>query len=213
MPRIITSAEKHRAIVLMLKKDEAGKFVFGQRDIEMETGLSRPYLRKLAKEVGHQFPRNGIEVKGTLCMCSNCSALFRKPPSRVKRAKHQFCDEVCRESWMKGANHGAWDHGKSASTWSSWVKNQKAYKDWQEAVLKRDNYTCQISGRTDNLQAHHIFMKAESMNPEKAFDVDNGITMNFEVHQRIHQLIREGWGFEESLKMIKKEYSQEGHVV
>jgi hypothetical protein len=102
----------------------------------------------LAKQVGHQFPRNGIELKGQLCMCINCSCLFRKPLSRVQRAKRQFCDEECRIDYLKGINHPSWKGGESFRTFSQWVKNQAAFKDWREAVLKRDNYTCQISGRT-----------------------------------------------------------------
>lgn len=206
MPRVISAAERLNAIHLMTKKDSDGSYILGQRDLESETGLSRPYLRKLAKEIGHQFPRNGIEVKGKLCMCSDCGLLFRKPPSRVKRAKHQFCDELCRRSWMKGSHHPSWQGGSTASTFSEWVRSQAAYKNWVKAVLERDDFTCQISGRTDELQAHHILMKAEMFHPEKAFDVDNGITLNKDVHKRIHELIREGKDFEEATEIVRKEY-------
>lgn len=190
----------------MTQKDDKGEPVFGQRDIELETGLSRPYIRKLAREIGHQFPRNGIEIRGRLCMCTNCGCFFRKPPSRVTRAKNQFCDEVCKIAWHKGANHPHWKTGDSAATFSTWVKNQQAYKDWQMAVFTRDNFTCQISGRTDNIEAHHILMKAERFNPEKAFDVNNGITLNKEVHTKIHELIRDGKEFEEAIEFLKNEY-------
>ncbi len=196
----------------MQQKDNEGNFILSQREIEDETGLSRPYIRKLAKEVGHQFARNGIEIRGTLCMCTNCGCLFRKPPSRAKRAKNQFCDEYCKIAGMKGVNHPNWKEGKTAATFSTWVKNQQAYKDWQQAVFSRDNYTCQISGRTDNLDAHHILQKAEMFNPEKAFDVDNGITLNKEVHQKLHELIRDGKGFEEAVDTIRAEYEGVANV-
>jgi 5-methylcytosine-specific restriction endonuclease McrA len=190
----------------MKAKDQEGNPKYGQYDIHYETGLSRPYLRKLAREIGHQFPRNGVEVIGVLCMCSNCGTMFRKAPSRVKRATHQFCDQICREAWFKGANHPSWKTGKSAATFSTWVKNQQQYKDFVAAVLERDNYTCQISGKTDDLAVHHIFMKAEQFNPEKAFEVSNGITVNVDVHKRIHQLIREGLGFEQAVEKVRSEY-------
>src|SRR5687768_5527779 len=102
MPRIVPAAERMRAMRLMNQRDSGGNLAMGQRHIELETGLSRPYIRKLAREIGHQFPRNGIEVKGKLCMCSNCGCFFRKPPSRAKRAKNQFCDEYCKVAGMKG---------------------------------------------------------------------------------------------------------------
>jgi 5-methylcytosine-specific restriction endonuclease McrA len=198
-----------RAVQLMTLKDSKGEAIYGQREIERETGLSRPYLRKLSREIGHQFPRNGFEVKGKICMCTNCGWIFRKPPSRVKRAKRQFCDDECRQAWLKGANHPSWKGGVTLTSFSSWVKNQAAYRDWQKAILERDNYTCQISGRKDNLEAHHIVMKAESHNPEKVFDLDNGITVNKEVHTRIHQMISEGIDFEEALGKVKEEFAEE----
>lgn len=206
MPRIVSAAEKAQAINLMLAKNETGKFIFGQRDIERETGLSRPYLRKLARSIGHQFPRNGIEVVGKLCMCTNCGTMFRRPPSKVERAKHQFCDELCKVAYMKGANHPMWKTGKTAATFSTWIKNQAGYQKWRDAVLERDGYMCAISSRTDNLDVHHIIPKQEGISPERALDVSNGITMNREVHERVHELIRQGHEFEEAITILKKEY-------
>lgn len=50
-------------------------------------------------------------------------------------------------------------------------------KTWREAVLERDNYTCQICGVNYSdcsclLHAHHI--KPVSLFPELALDIDNG---------------------------------------
>lgn len=199
------ASEVNRAVELMAQG-------MGQRDIERETNLSRPYLRKIAKQIGHQFPRNGIEIVGKLCMCANCGSFFRKPPSKAERAKKQFCENECREAYFKGSLHPSWKTGKSANTFSSWVKNQTAYDSWREAVLERDDHKCIISGRTDNLQAHHIMMKAESFSPEKAFDIDNGITLNFDVHQDMHSLMREGFEFDEAVAKLKEKYSNENRI-
>jgi hypothetical protein len=206
MPRKVSVAEISRVIDLMLLKDSTDRFIYGQRDLERETGLSRPYIRKLARSMGHQFPRNGIEVVGNLCMCTNCASIFRRSKSKIDRAKNQFCDEDCKNAWMKGPQHPAWKTGVSALSFSSWIKNQTAYDDWRNAVLERDNYRCIISGRTDNLQAHHVLPKAEGMSPEKAFDVSNGITLNVEVHQRIHSLIKTGIDFQEAIEIVSNEY-------
>jgi 5-methylcytosine-specific restriction endonuclease McrA len=200
MPRIVSAAERQRAINLMYDG-------MGQRDIQKETGLSRPYLRKIAREIGFQFPRNGVEVIGRTCMCTNCGLLFRKPPSKVERAKLQFCDDLCRKAWMKGPNHPSWKTGKTAATFSSWIKNQSGYDKWREAVLERDGHKCQISGRDYNLHIHHILPKAESISPETALDVDNGMTLNEEVHDRIHELIRDGKDFEEAIEAARQEFN------
>lgn len=206
MPRIVATAEKLNAINLMLARNEKGEFVHGQREIERMTGLSRPFLRKLAREIGHQHARNGIEIKGQICMCANCGTLFRRPKSKKERAKNQFCDDLCKFAFMKGPSHPMWKTGKTASTFSTWAKNQAAWGEWQEKVFARDGYKCMISGKTENLQAHHIMQK--SLNPEKVFDVENGITLAFEVHQKLHELVRKGLSYEEAMEVLKKEYSQ-----
>ena len=37
-------------------------------------------------------------------------------------------------------------------------RNKKAYREWREYVLKRDNYTCQYPGcnRKEKIEVHHI---------------------------------------------------------
>jgi hypothetical protein len=130
MPRIVSALEKLNAIRLMTQGRNGVQL--GQREIERETGLSRPYIRKLARDIGHQFARNGIEILGKVCMCTNCGTLFRRPQSKIDRAKQQFCDNLCKLAFMKGPNHPAWKTGKTASSFSSWVKNQADYyQKWQ----------------------------------------------------------------------------------
>lgn len=61
------------------------------------------------------------------------------------------------------------------------------YKEWREAVFKRDGYKCVIckhAGSFKNpLQAdHHPYPKARY--PEKMFDVDNGRTLCLKCHRK-----------------------------
>ena len=95
MPKQISAAEVSYAIGLMVDG-------MGQRDMAKKTGLSRPYLRKLAKQIGHQFPRNGKEVIPQTCVCTNCGVFFRRSASKIKRAEKSFCDEICKFAYMKG---------------------------------------------------------------------------------------------------------------
>lgn len=135
----------------------------------------------------------------------NCGAFFRRPKSKVIRADKNFCDTVCKDAYMKGPSHPSWRHGKSASTFTTWVQNQSEYKDWKEKCLMRAGYVCEVSGRSDNLNVHHIMPKA--LHHDRAFDLDNGIVLNEEVHLRVHELIRDGKGYEEAIEIVKKEYS------
>jgi len=202
MPRIVSEPEKQEAYELMMNG-------ISQREIERLTGLSRPYIRKLAKMYNHQFPRNGIEVTGITCMCTNCSAFFRRSKSKVDRTKNSFCSELCKFAYFKGSKHPSWKKGESISTFSNWVTSQTQYKEWREEVLHRDGYKCTISGLSDELEAHHIMHKAENMNPEYAFDVTNGITLSKKVHTELHQLVSSGHSFEEAKEILKEKYRKD----
>jgi transposase len=60
------------------------------------------------------------------------------------------------------------------------------YKLWVEAILKRDNYTCQKCGkRGKKLEVHHIFNWADY--PELRYAIDNGITLCRECHREFHK--------------------------
>ena len=201
MPRIVESPAKTHAINLLLDG-------ISQRQIARITGLSRPFIRILAKSIGKKFQRNGIDIQGELCMCSNCGSFFRRPHSKVVRSKNQFCDAICKNAFVQGPNHPNWKNGVSASSFSSWVKNQSGYDTWRRDVLERDGYRCCISGKENDLDVHHIMPKAEEFNPEKAFDVSNGMVLNREIHQRIHELIREGFGFDGAIDKLKAEYKK-----
>ena len=49
------------------------------------------------------------------------------------------------------------------------------YNRWRTAVFYRDSHECQLCGREDYIEAHHIMKKSKY--PKRIFDVDNGITL------------------------------------
>lgn len=213
MPKKISSEEKMEVIHLILDQDEDGKYLYGQRQISSITGLSRPYIQKIALSLGHQFPRNGVENLGMTCCCANCECFFYKARSRVARAEKQFCDEDCRKAFTKGPNHPSWKTGKTANSFSKWVVNQSEYHEWRKAVLERAGNRCEVSGATEDLQCHHIMHKAENCSPEKAFDISNGLVMSKESHIEIHKITKSGVSFNEAVKMLREKYNYHPQAV
>lgn len=81
------------------------------------------------------------------------------------------------------------------------------YNEWQAAVFKRDNSTCQdckepVTGK--QRQAHHL--KPREAYPELIFDVNNGLTLCAKCHSTRESIIRR----ETALKMrqIRDRFSQ-----
>ena len=62
------------------------------------------------------------------------------------------------------------------------------YKDWRKSVYKRDKFRCQMPNCMSNfrLQAHHI--RKCSSESSLRYDVDNGITLCRECHEKISGL-------------------------
>lgn len=59
------------------------------------------------------------------------------------------------------------------------------YELWREAIFKKYNNTCQSCGKsTGPMHAHHI--KEYANNPEKRYDISNGILLCAECHKKLH---------------------------
>ena len=79
-------------------------------------------------------------------------------------------------------------------------KSDYAYIKWRNNVLNRDNYTCQLCGKTKDetiLNVHHIERYAD--NEELRTDVSNGITLCYECHKKVFNREEE---FEEYFKQL-----------
>jgi hypothetical protein len=89
-----------------------------------------------------------------------------------------------RQEWSerkKGAGNQNWKDG--ATKKSKLVRATWQYREWSEAVKQRDGQ-CLRCGSTEKLHAHHVerFIK----NPEKRFDLSNGITLCKACHHKEH---------------------------
>lgn len=89
--------------------------------------------------------------------------------------------ELMRRSARRGADSNFWKGGKTDE--AKRLKSSAEYREWREAVFRRDWYTCQICGAYGGrLHADHI--KRFSMFPELRFDVGNGRTLCEDCHKQ-----------------------------
>lgn len=89
---------------------------------------------------------------------------------------------IGRRGKMTGEDHWNWKGGITPE--NTRIRRSLEYKEWTKSVLQRDKYTCQDCGRRGwKLQAHHI--KPFAIFIELRFDLDNGITLCKECHDKI----------------------------
>lgn len=122
------------------------------------------------------------DTEDSYCSLECWYAVLRKPrpkclmcPNPVNKLANKMCSVSCsnRYKYQNPKNHPSWRGGRSK--WLQQVRNQnwRPLSQWREAVLKRDNYTCQLCGAADvKLQADHI--KPFRYFPELRFELSNG---------------------------------------
>lgn len=67
-----------------------------------------------------------------------------------------------------------------------------SYKAWRKSVFERDSYTCRQCSSTENkLHPHHI--KPWDEYPELRLNLDNGLTLCTDCHNKHHHLGRCAW--------------------
>ena len=94
MPRVVPIETQRQAMRMMQEG-------LTQMEIHRSTGLSRPFIRKLAKQQGHQFPRNGVENRKQKYFCANseCGEAVYRSPSKLN--KNVFCSESCYQKHLQ----------------------------------------------------------------------------------------------------------------
>lgn len=82
-------------------------------------------------------------------------------------------------------------YGKDAPNWKGGKtepRKDSKYKEWHKAVLKNDNFTCQLcKNKGGKLHVHHF--KKWSKFPKARLDIHNGITLCKGCHYRLHKKI------------------------
>jgi dephospho-CoA kinase len=64
------------------------------------------------------------------------------------------------------------------------IRDSIEYLEFRKQVMSRDNFKCTITGKTGNLEVHHL----ESVNiaKDKVLSIDNAVTLHASVHSMFH---------------------------
>ena len=104
-------------------------------------------------------------------LCLNCANMLEG----VRRKNNGF---------MKGERNGNWKGGVTNE--DRMFRASDEYDEWRISVFERDDYTCHECGQIGGaLNAHHILPYRDYSDVEYSLDVDNGITLCVECHDKV----------------------------
>ena len=142
-----------------------------------------PLIDLTGKTFGHLTVLSKDEEK------SMCGKIYWKCSCRCGREKSilgehlrkgaiRSCGCLHREV-MTGVEKWDWSKESPAKELHR-IRNSKEYLEWRDNVLKRDSYTCQCCGSTNDLNVHHLNNFFDY--PEERLSIDNGITLCEKCH-------------------------------
>ena len=137
-------------------------------------------------------------------LCDCCKKPIKLTKRYIERSNHHFCSKKCYNKWMIGENNHGWNPDLTDKDREK-GRHIEGYKDFIRQVLKRDNYTCQITGkRGGKLEVHHL--NCYSKFKEERTDINNAITLSKEIHKLFHKIYGNRNNTKEQFEEFKERY-------
>lgn len=161
------------------------------KKVRDSAGTSRRHYKRECRNCGEIDWVLSTRLNSLCKPCAN-SIEWAKKEKRVAAAKKMWKNEEYRKKHSqamkqsdkvkRGEEHHFYKTGKGTPRGFT-----AEYIEWRTGVYERDNYTCQGCGQVGGeLNAHHII--PWSVSEEKRFDLDNGQTLCYECHVKVHAL-------------------------
>lgn len=139
--------------------------------------------------------------------CDYCGKEISKKHSELKKSNKHFCSVGCQKQYQSILEHNPNYNPNRTQEDRERGRDIEGYINFIKEVLKRDNYTCQLSGvksTGSNLVVHHL--NGYNWYKEGRTDINNGVTLLKEIHDLFHQLYRYGNNTKEQFEEFKERY-------
>jgi len=84
------------------------------------------------------------------------------------------------------------------------LRDSNEYLEFRKQTMERDEYTCVITGKTGNLEVHHL--NSVNVAKDKIFDINNAVTLHASVHSMFHLKFGNGNNTPEQFKEFKDKF-------
>ena len=155
--------------------------------------LKRKYCSRKCSSIGTAKERLNEEAKRKLSIAHKGKKFTQQHRENI--SKGLKASKKAEKFWFKKGKgnplYGRNQTGSANANWKGGItnsnqqrRNDPRLKEWRTKVFERDNFTCQHCLQKGYLHAHHIVPFSQDFS--KAFDLDNGITLCVECHEKVH---------------------------
>lgn len=121
-----------------------------------------------------------------ICHCEYCGKELHLTNADYERSKKHFCDKSCSGKYHMKENNPSYNPDLDEED-RRLKRRIFGYKNFRDEVLKRDNYTCQITGEKDcELEVHHL--NGYDNFKKLRLDIENAITISKKIHSLFHKI-------------------------
>ena len=197
---------KYKKVKLYLNKIECRKFMkvcSKCKELKLMSSFSKESKSKDGYRSDCKACKYNQNKLINLLVCLECGKQFTAMDKEQK-----FCSRVCMGKWKSknliGENNPNWNYNLTNEDRQN-RRNIEGYSVFTKQVLKRDNYTCQLSGKCGGeLEVHHL--NSYSWDKEHRTDVNNGITLTKEIHRLFHKIYGNRHNTKEQFEEFKHRY-------
>lgn len=119
--------------------------------------------------------------------CNVCNHIWGISFNNIR--KKRGCPE-CKRVNNRGENNSSWNPNLTEEEREVGrniiVDGRSIYPEWRTKVFERDGYRCILCDKKQNINAHHL--NGYHWDKENRFNVDNGVTLNIDIHRLFHIL-------------------------
>lgn len=140
------------------------------------------------------------------CLCY-CGKISYPTTSNLTKKKNPTISCGCL-LLEKGKNHFNWKDSipEEDRILKRGVVKNPLYIEWIEKVYARDDYTCQLTNKKGiKLSAHHLY--AWNSHADLRFDVNNGVTIDRNIHDKFHKIYGKGNNTKEQFEEFVRKFN------
>ena len=121
-----------------------------------------------------------------ICYCEYCGKELHLPSEKYERSKRHFCDKTCSGKYHIKEKNPSYNPNLDEED-RKLKRRIFGYRNFRDDVLRRDMYTCQVTGdKNCVLEVHHL--DGYDNFKDLRLNIENAITISKQIHALFHKI-------------------------